>query len=226
MFKKIIWIIVTITSLTGTNVFAQENDEKILKTQIVGAMVNGRDINTTLHNIALKYKLPIGFEPENKYTNSRRYGRKKSPVRIVNGNLGQVLDALIEQNPSYEWRVVDGVINVYSSKNKDYVIEDILNTKITNIFIKGLLGKMNVGDVIFNTSEGKEKLKSLGMRDIHFYYANEILNPNISKINSLSHFENVTIREVLNQIIKLNNDKFWVISRWGSKGEFVTVITS
>lgn len=115
---------------------------------------------------------------------------------------------------------------MFTRKNKIYVLEDILDTKIADILIKRSPGQMDIGNLIFRTPEGKEKLKSLGMHDLHFYDGRLLDLDAYKNLDPRSRFENVTIRELLNKIVKLNKDKFWLISRWGNKGEFVTVLTS
>lgn len=230
--KSKIFSVIIIVLVTVSSIWAQSNERALLLTYIDGKAISGKTLNSVVADLAKLNNIPISLEPET-FTKSLGIGNnelqlknKEKVIQIKNGTLEDVLNQIMSFHPSYEWKFEDGVVQILPKNNKDTVVFELLNTEISEIIIEKRVGVMSAGDFITNTNEVKNKLKSLGITDIHFYNSVEGLKFDKDSSQLFFVIKNKSVKDILNQIVKDSNSKFWTIVRWGNKGEFLTIIVS
>lgn len=81
-----------------------------------------------LSRIANEYRIPIGFENA---AGGNLLDRPIS-VKVKDGTIRDVMDALVRQAPDYEWKLADGVINVAPKRGRDSFLEGLLKVHISS----------------------------------------------------------------------------------------------
>jgi len=216
-FMVVIGTILFIFHLEG-NVSAKTLGNDPLNLQVERVQIQANSISSALSKAASIYGIPIGFEPE---LQPQRLNSKKVELHLTNATLKEVLDILINPNSGYEWKLVDDVINVYPKQSRDDVVREILDTKIASFTLEKGTRKIDVGNAITSIVIVNRKLETFGVTAFHFSSAMsglEEINP-----RKELQFNDVTVREILNQIAKESPSKFWSIARWGSNNELLTI---
>jgi hypothetical protein len=191
-------------------VIAQGQCNDQLTRKVSAFKVSGTTAHVILQRLAGQYKIPIGLEslPEEETP-------KGITVEVKEGTVRDVLDAVVEADPRYEWKVVDGVINVFPRERKD----SLLTTVVSDYKIYQL-NRDEIKESITEVPEIKSKLSSLGIqrRDV-------VSLPMESK--QLTPFtlnlHNVTMRKILNEVLRESGSHYWVVLRYGEQSKFVTV---
>ena len=212
--------------LISANGFAQSEANSLLEMRIRGDLVKGKTVRAVLANVASVYHVPIGFEPPAQLVMRTRSDQAKDQLVPRDGTLREVLNEISSIEGSYQWQIIDGSINVYPTRDRDEVIESILQVRISRISVLEPTSAMDVGYSIAEAPEVKNALKSFGLTDIHFYYASESMDRLEKDVKPALTLENSDVRTVLNRVIRSTRMKFWAITRWRDDGEFITITTS
>jgi hypothetical protein len=215
--NHILFCIATLMFLASAQISFGHSPEKDLLEQPVRMLnVNAENIFSALSEIVSKCKVPIGFE-------SALEGNENLEVHINirKGSLRDVLDAIVEQDYRYEWKLTDGVINIYPKVRRDDFLRDLLNTQVHQFNIMKGTSRFSIRVGITDLPEIKAKLEDKKIsRDIAAWTNADYVEASPGFILSMS---DATVREILNQIIKTSEAKFWALRRTGEGYQFLNL---
>jgi len=122
-------------------------------------------------------------------------------LRFENAPLADVMKAIVSQMSNYDWRVMDGVINIFPTKGRNLKFERLLDVRISSFrLVKGDDVTWIQPRVLFETPEIQSFLKShdLNAESDRFvpWYTERPLPTG-------ADFSNLTFRELLNGITKI-----------------------
>ncbi|MDT5123563.1 MAG: hypothetical protein QOC96_3045 [Acidobacteriota bacterium] len=132
-------------------------------------------------------------------------------------DLRDMLDSIVEAAPDYEWKENNGVINLHPIN--DYLV---LNTTVAEFDVE----KATKGDLLVALKESPEFKRALaenGLSEFPLFVGGGLsAPPNLSgakppppKVYS-AHLNNVTVREILNEIVRLNGRSTWLYQEFNS----------
>jgi len=163
-----------------------------------------------LERVARSRNAPIGFEvtPQESY---------KINVIIKQGTVKNVLDQIVQADPRYEWTEADGVINVSPRVNKSPILETIVQQ-----FSVEQVKRVDAISAIFELPEVRAAEMDVKRRDFGSLPA----KPYYSAPQFSLKLRNVTVRTILNEIMKAGGDNYWVFFRYGDHNEYFSVSIS
>jgi len=157
--------------------------------------------------------VPIGLEVAR--------GGTKSPEIYLNfrdANLRQVLDAIVAKDGRYEWTLHNGVVNVTPRADRDVLLRDILDTKVREFSIKKGTNSFDLRLALANLPEVKRKLEEADVTA----KISAFTNADSQDLKDLRlAITDTTFRDILNQIIKTSDLKYWIVNRDGAHGEYL-----
>lgn len=187
------------------------------KVNMLDRVVSGfvlRDVTPSLilERLAKTRNLRIGLEtiPE---------PGPKIDVIVERGTIRNILDQIIKGDPRYEWREVDGGINVYPKANRSELLEIVVPR-----FRVAEVNSAQAISTIFNVPTVRRELerKGLSRRDFGSLPA--------KSYSSLPRFSvslrNVTVRTILNGIMRASGNNYWVFFRYGDHNKLLSISMS
>jgi hypothetical protein len=186
----------------------QSVEDRLLNTRVDLHLQNGTLLEA-LSKLASKRLVPIGFEPSLTYKAEYHLN-----IDLENVTLNEVLDRIIQDEPSYRWGIRDGVINFTPACDIDPVVEKLLGLAIRSFDPSKGLSKFEIRDAIVALPEVVAFLKTNGLTASHYgfwYYPSADPTPEVDL--SLS---NTDLRAVLNRVIRESDHKMWTVSRSGA----------
>lgn len=141
----------------------------------------------------------------------------KVSVDIRGGTMRDALEAVVRQDTRYEWRVVDGVINVYPKAGRDDLLPSLLETPVRDFSIVEGTGRKVIQNRMVDLPEVKAKLEAAHVTPRFFVMSNLDVIP-VGARFSLA-VRDTTLRGLLNRIVRDSTAKFWVLRRDGADGE-------
>jgi hypothetical protein len=198
------------------NNLCQDTGEHILNGKVRRLELSDANLHLALSKIASAYNTPIGLEVAK--------GGSRGPqikLNVQNASLRDVLIALIAQDSWYKWTVVDGVINVFPIADRDEFVEQLLKIHVQQFDIKAGTGIWDIRASITNLPEVKASLESAKLiPSIASFTGADYLEASPGFTLNLS---GATVREILNEIIRRSDTKYWVVNRFGDNNELLTI---
>ena len=220
MISRNLFFIVTWALLAPSLGWTQETSDRLLSTHISGGTYKDDSNGSLLSDFARENNVPIAVEPL--VFDPIRGPVPHRVVELKNMSLREAVDRLLVAFPEYRWTLDDGVIIFSPSEGSDPVVSKILDTRINEVRVEKRKGSMSVGDYLFSLDALKKMLQTSGVKDVHFY--NSVENMDFDgQSPPIFVFRGRTVREILNQLVKETTSKYWTITRWGARGEFVTI---
>lgn len=210
MHFQIVLLIAIYGSLLGQNI-----TQDPLKQRIVPAAIAKENIHQVLGALASNYTVSIADELP---AEGSRVFDKHAPCLVIrDGTVADVLDAVVACKADYRWELVNGVVRVFSISSSD----PLLDTVIEDFDIK----EKTIGEIKFaiaETPEVRSTLLQLGcvMRELELVPGP--LNENARRLSFSLH--NVTVREILNHIIKAHGGKYWSVVKWGENDRNLWIV--
>lgn len=174
--------------------------------------IDNGSVGSVLADAARGSGVPLGFEA----ARDTDAGPKVS-VNIRNGRMRDVLEAVVRQDPRYEWRVEDGVISVYPKAGRDDLLVSLLETRVSEFSIAEGTGRKVIQNRIVALPEIKAKLEAAHVTPTFFVLSNLDVIPVGAKFSMTAR--DTTLRGLLNRIVRDSTAKFWVLRRNGANGE-------
>jgi hypothetical protein len=174
------------------------------------------NVPLALHDIADKYNIPIGVEisPDDDLLKER-----KILVQFDSGTLKDALNSVVSQNPLYTWNIEDDVVNVFPKNNREPLLKALLEARIETISIPPGTSRFSFRESLIKSPELKGILASFGVES-----NNEVfLSRDIAALGrgfSLS-LSDVTVKSILNRVIRESETKYWIINRDGPHRQYV-----
>jgi hypothetical protein len=198
--------------------YAQDTNKDILKRRAEEIEIKAKDLQEALSEVSTVYDVPIGVEPK---LQTKKSESTKIEIALRDVTLEDTLNAIISTDSDYEWRLANDVINIYPRQNRDQILSDILDTQVNIFKLKKGTKKIEIGNLIVEIPEVKRKLIAFSITPLHFSSATTAFN-SVTPEHKLE-FSNVSLRDILNAIAKVSPSKSWVIFRWGSNNELLTI---
>ena len=205
-------VVITLLFLAAPAARGQQADRKVLDQPVSSFAMRGR-IDEILEQLSHKYVVPVGLKEV--ADGPERMGEPIT-ISVRSGNVRSVLNRIVAADPRYKWEETSGVINVMPKEDSD----DLLSTMVNDFQINGQ-SRMNLKQAIFDLPEVKSKLESMGVRPLNA----ELITAASKDAFSIppAVLTNVTLRDVLNHIIKHSSSHYWVVSRFGERKDLVII---
>jgi len=164
--------------------------------------------------LAMDHGIPTGLEKSS--THKDEY---KIDLDIEGGALREVLDSIVRQEPSYQWQVIDGVINFIPTHDRDGFVVTFLDTPV-NRFAPGKGNdKLDVRDSILKSPTVRRLMISYGIGVDRWWgecvYAKDGVDLSISNTN---------VRGILNKLIRVSPNKTWTVDLSGKNRESLLIL--
>lgn len=198
------------------NTVCQTADERVLSRDVKRLVLREANALVALSKIANLYGAPIGLE-------AARGGSDGPPIslEVYDVSLRDALDAVTAQDSRYKWRVVDGVINVFPARERDEFVERLLEVRVRQFAVEKGAGLWDIRVNITNLPEVKTVLEDA-----------KIL-PMIASWTNADHLEagagfsldmtGASVREILNEIVRKSDAKYWVVNRYRDNADLLTL---
>ena len=195
--------------------FGQSQVKEMLHRRLEPLETQADSMHLILSKISADYDVPLGFE-------AATQGEEPILSVMIQGRLLQdVLDDIVKKDPRYEWQIVDGVVNVRPKSQRDGLLASILETRVKVFEIPRETRLFQVRPEILKMPEVRALLEQSNVSvETDIKLGGEFVK--FGKDFSLSR-SNVTVREILNQIIRTSDIKYWVVNRYGKNKEFLVV---
>jgi hypothetical protein len=194
----------------------QDKDEDLLDKRIETFKVEESETPSVLKKLAYEHNIPIGIEV---LSNPSVNPGKKIDLQLENKSVRELLQSIVEQDTRYEWKLVDGVINVFPKNDSDILLGELLSTQVAHFSVDNCQNRLTVRSNLLDVSSIKSKLEDAKVSPlvVAFTGIDLVKLGEKSKLN----LSNKTLREVLNAIIKNSSTRFWSLKRVGDNNEFI-----
>ena len=175
--------------------------------QLENVHINTQGITSFFAELSRKYEIPIGLE-----TATNEYEHHRYSIDFKKGTLAELLTQFVNQNSLYDWRVDDGVVNVFPKEGyRDLVSRELLATKIKKFSVKGNLSIWDLLGSLASQPESKQVLDAnkatYNRRTPSGFYI-----PTVGRTFKLD-VSGVTVKAILNNVVGNSaTAKLWVIS--------------
>lgn len=190
----------------------QQPKLKALDQRVRGFELRDVPPSLVLERVPKSSNAPIGFEAIPRESN-------KINVIVEKGTVRNVLDRIVQADSRYEWKEADGVINVSPRLNKSPRLETVVSS-----FSVEQVNSVGAISAIFELPEVKTRVAEMDVKRRDFRSL-----PGKTEY-SLPQFSlklcNVTVRRILNEIMKAGGDNYWVFFRYGGHDEYFSVTSS
>ena len=179
--------------------------------------IDSKNIHMALSEIASSCNVPIGLEvsPKDDLLNG-----VKVSLDVKEGRLDYVLNSIVSQNPLYTWAADNGVINVFpKDPSRDLLLKKLLETDIGEISLRKGISRFNFREYVTEKEEIKRVLDSENISPENQVFSSRDIRPLGS--NFSLNTENVTLRSLLNSVVKSSETKYWIINRIGEKRQYL-----
>lgn len=184
---------------------------------VVEVNIQESNIHLALSKLANQYKLPIGLEVA---ADDDLLKERKVSVRVRAGTVKDVLDAVATQCPDYTWELKDDVINVFPKRpNRDPLLENILAVRLKAFAIEKGTARIEFTKAVVSSHELSSLLEANGLNvEYEIFSKHEIralgrgFSVNVS---------DVTVKSLLNQVIKRSETKYWLLNRYGENRQYL-----
>jgi hypothetical protein len=168
-----------------------------------------------LDDVAARYRIQVGLE----------YAAQDKDLQPITLDLSAktvdaVLNQLVNQKPHYVWSFVDNVYDIYPKSNPD----SILDVRIHEFSMKGLSSK-EAANLVGEIPEIKEWLTSRSVSRREFQVCAGSCGESSEKLVTVS-LKDVTLRTLLNTLIREFGILDWMVGRYGDDQEYIGIYLS
>jgi hypothetical protein len=148
---------------------------------------------------------------------NREVEERAISVKMPEGTVGDVVGAVVGQAPGYKWAQVNGVINVMPQDVNDSVLE----LRIARFRVKDAAAE-DLRAAVVSLPEVKAWL---AQNQLVERTAGTPLFPEQKAGLPRISFDvsNVTLREILNRVVKEPNFHEWLVARYGDRGQYLEI---
>lgn len=208
-FPLISLLLCALVSVTG-----QRAKEQLLNQKVTSFEVTKAVPGTVLQRLANAYQVPVGLEamPEGEAGQANR----KIDIRIQLGTVRDVLDAIVYADQRYTWKETNGFINVLPQKERDRFLEAVIRD-----FHLRDVNKEDAINALLQLPEVKDKVNQSGAvrREVQILPATPISTLPRFSLN----MHTVTVRQVLNEIMKKTSCYYWVFFKYGDHNKYFSI---
>jgi hypothetical protein len=166
------------------------------------------DMAALLYHLAASRSVNIGFETDPLVL------RPRVKIDVWYDTLEDVLDAIVQAEPSYQWRNLDGFIDVYPRKGSCPLLDTLINDfQVNNIDWKGASQELT------NLLEVKSQVEAMGLTRRELTNLSPGADVNLFALS----LENVTLRRAFHEITEKSRNSFWMFQRHGVKSRLFSI---
>ncbi len=192
--------------------FSQEKCPEEILNKPVKWLFENNSVGQILENVSFKAKIQIGFE---ELPTERGERQKVFTLGTFNGTVKEILDKVTILDSRYVWTIDNGVINVLPRKNP----YSILNIRVSRFSLVNVDADA-VGLELVEVSEVKSVLNVLKLKaSKSFEYDGPYIDRPVFSID----FADITVLEILNEVIRKSYSRTWTIERYGENNQYVSV---
>jgi len=162
-------------------------------TQPMAVIKYDGEMASLLATLAEQFSVTIGMEVDSKYSTH-------VSLFLREATLADVLNAIVKSAPSYQWRELNGCIEVLPVKAGN----SLLDKTISNFWISDVVQTEAVNRLM-NQGEVQGNLEAMGLTRRETGSAEHMNNTRFSL-----DLQGVTIRQALHQIAKESGGRFWL----------------
>ena len=156
-------------------------------------------ISSFVETLALSYKLPVGLE----VIPGEDSRKKPLTIRIDSGTVRDVFDAIVREDPRYEWKKSGEVVNVLPKTDRSAILETVIgDCRLDDV------NRQDASSAIMELPEVRKALSSL--ESSRAAYLSLPTEPYYSLPRFSVRFRNVSVRQALNEILKTSKSTYWV----------------
>jgi hypothetical protein len=184
---------------------------------VVEVNIRERNIHLALSKLANQYKLPIGLEVA---ADDDLLKERNLSVRVKAGTVKDVLDAVASQCPDYTWELKEDVINVFPKQpNRDPLLENILAVKLKSFAIEKGTARIEFTKAVVSSHELSSLLEANGLNVEYEIFSKHDIGA-LGRGFSVN-VSDVTVKSLLNQVIKRSETKYWLLNRYGENRQYL-----
>jgi hypothetical protein len=206
----LVFVMATIIAIGGARHAAADSTTASLY-QMINIDLADDTLLGALSKLAIDHRVPIGFEQAmDSRENINRH------IYVQSGTLKTVLDSLVAQEPRYKWELRDGAINVTPIIGRDEFLARFLDTKLAQFEPPTqTTDKFKLRDAVLASPEVRKLLEANGVtvKPYDYPYRRSIYSDDNVNLT----MTNINVREILNNIAKRTEHKFWSLERVGEK---------
>jgi hypothetical protein len=174
-------------------------------------VIENGSLSLALQRLARKYHLLIGFE-----SLPTTEKEQKINVEIEGGRVRDALDAIIADDPRYEWTSSQNAIEIRPRNQRD-----LLMGVQFSWFRVERVNRNEAVDALMNSPEVRTVIENAGVK------RREIMSLPGDTTETSPRFSldlrQTTAREILNEIAIQSGSVFWVFARYGEHNEYVSI---
>jgi len=209
--------LVIFTSTSFAQSEARGREKKPIEMAVTNLQIEAKNINQALAEIAYKYSVPISLEVAIDEDLS-----KGLSVQLKKGTLADVLDNIVKQKPSYTWEAMETTISVFPKTGfRDPLLQTVLEIRIDHFVVPKGTARITFQRALTQTPELKYVLASYRVRPLIEAFSSYEIKP-FGRDFSLD-VENVSVRSILDNVIKNSQTKYWFINREGENREYLLI---
>lgn len=174
---------------------------------------SGHDFETTVRDLMQKYGVPVGMDLET------LSDRRPISVNVHGGEVADVLNAIMVQQRGFRWGVINGVVNIGPRQNANSIVD----LRISHFRIdRASFDQIN--PAIDLLPEVKKWLEDNHLAEHGTRAVTGAVSPGqpFKPLVSVD-LRDVTLREILNSIIKCPGYHAWSVSRDGEKNQYIMI---
>ena len=177
----------------------------------LGKIVYDGDMAALLSNIAGTFNVTIGFETVPQQPKTR------VKIEASDADLEDVLNAIVEAAPRYQWRNEGGFIDVYPQEASCPLLDTVVNDfQVSNT------DWIRASEALTNLFEVQSRMNAMRLSRRDVISTSRGINADPFSLS----LPNMTLRRALHEITKKSNNGFWVFQRYGNEGRLFSINNS
>lgn len=197
-----------------------EVTQDLLSRPIDNLDLEATNIGRLLDRFSFQTKIPIGLEVSSDDDLSAT--KKRMRLEIKHGTLRDVLDSVVKQNPLYEWKIEDQVVNVFpKDANRDAVLKEVLETKLDRFSVYRNMTRFTFRQALTTTPPVKQLLLQHNVLPDNQSFMSRDFVP-LGR-NYTLEASNLSVASLLNRVIRESETKSWLVLRYGKGKRYFVV---
>jgi hypothetical protein len=140
-------------------------------------------------------------------------------VQMTRGTVADLLNIIVRHQPGYDWAEVSEIVNVLPKMH----IESVLDLRIPHLQLANA-DSSGIHAAIVSLPEFRAWLERNHLTERTPNYTDIILGKNRYVTPRVSlDLHDMTLREILNRILKSRRFHSWVVARWGEKNQYLSI---
>jgi hypothetical protein len=210
LFLMLVLFCALVIAQRAARIGSQQSTTRIQNQEVTSVELIDIPLSSALERFAQTYNVPIGFEAIPLVRDAQM--NNKIRIKIDKGTVGDVLNAIAQADPRYEWEETNDFINIFPKEGKNPALDIVIGE-----FKVDETNKVDANRALTNLSEVKAKLGELGLT------RNDIISTptsepyyNLPKFSLSLH--GVTVRTILNEITKKDGGtSYWAFYQYNDR---------